>query len=77
MKETNNEVLLKFLEAGNVITTRNAPKKLGIADVRASIRDLRNKGYNILDKWVEGINRRGRKTHYKEYWIEIYKQGES
>lgn len=77
MKETNNEVLLKFLEAGNVVTTRNAPEELGIADVRANIRDLCNKGYNILDKWVEGINHRGRKTYYKEYWIDILKQGES
>lgn len=46
--ETNDEVLLKFLKAGNIITTRNAPEELGIADVRANIRNLRNSGYNPL-----------------------------
>lgn len=43
---------------------------LGIADVRANIRDLRNLGYDVKDKWVSGVNKRGRKTRYKEYWID-------
>lgn len=70
MSETNNQILLRFLKAGKIITTRNAPDMLGIADVRANIRDLRNLGYDIKDKWVSGINKRGRKTRYKEYWID-------
>lgn len=70
MKETNNEVLLKYLQDGHIVTTRTAPDKIGIADVRANIRDLRDAGYKILDKWVSSINRRGRKTRYKEYWLE-------
>ena len=65
-----NEVLLKYLQDGNVITTRTAPDKIGIADVRANIRDLRDAGIGIKDKWVSDINRRGRKTRYKEYWLE-------
>lgn len=43
---------------------------LGIADVRANIRDLRNLGYDVKDKWVSGVNKRSRKTRYKEYWID-------
>ena len=43
--------------------------ELGIADVRANIRDLRDLGYEILDRWVSGTNRRGRKTTYKEYFL--------
>lgn len=35
MNETNNEVLLKYLQEGNIVTTRTAPEKIGIADVRA------------------------------------------
>lgn len=70
MSETNNEILLKYLQEGNVVTTRNAPEELGIADVRANIRDLRDSGIEIKDKWVQSVNRRGRKTRYKEYWIE-------
>lgn len=67
--KTNNEILLEYLKEGNVVTTRTAPEKLGIADVRANIRDLRNDGYNIVDEWKTRTNRRGRKTRYKEYRI--------
>lgn len=69
MAKTNNQILLEYLQAGNIVTTRNAPDELGIADVRANIRDLRDLGYEILDRWVSGINRRGRKTTYKEYFL--------
>ena len=69
MSKTNNEILLEYLQAGNIVTTRNAPDELGIADVRANIRDLRDLGYEILDRWVSGTNRRGRKTTYKEYFL--------
>lgn len=69
MSKTNNEILLEYLQAGNIVTTRTAPDKLGIADVRANIRDLRDLGYEILDRWVNGINRRGRKTRSKEYFL--------
>lgn len=69
MTKTNNQILLEYLQAGNIVTTRNAPDELGIADVRANIRDLRGLGYEILDRWVSGTNRRGRKTTYKEYFL--------
>jgi hypothetical protein len=69
MAKTNNQILLEYLQAGNIVTTRNAPDELGIADVRANIRDLRDLGYEILDRWVSGTNRRGRKTSYKEYFL--------
>lgn len=52
MNETNDTILLKYLQAGNIITTRNAPEILGIADVRANIRNLRDKGIDVKDKWV-------------------------
>lgn len=42
MTKTNNQILLEYLQAGNIVTTRNAPDELGIADVRANIRDLRD-----------------------------------
>jgi biotin operon repressor len=69
MAKTNNQILLEYLQAGNIVTTRNAPDELGIADVRANIRDLRDLGYEILDRWVSSTNRRGRKTTYKEYFL--------
>ncbi len=68
---TQNEILLQHLKAGNIVTTRTAPDELGMADVRANIRDLRDAGHNILDRWVKGINRYGRPTRYKEYYIKV------
>ena len=70
MSMTNNELLLQHLLNGNIITTRTAPDELGIADVRANIRDLRDSGIEIKDRWVQSVNRRGRKTRFKEYFIE-------
>ena len=67
--ETNDQILLKHLFKGEIVTTRTAPDVLGISDVRANIRNLRNAGYNIQDRWVINENRRGRKTRYKEYFI--------
>ena len=72
---SNNETLLKHLQKGNIVTTRTAPDELGIADVRANIRDLRDLGYPIKDKWVKGINRRGKMTRYKEYFMDTKVKG--
>lgn len=66
---TQMQIVLNYLIAGNIITTREAPDELGIADVRAVIRDLRDLGYKILDRWVKGLNRYGKMTRYKEYFI--------
>ena len=74
-EKSKNETLLDYLKSGNIITTRTAPDELGIADVRANIRDLRDAGYEIKDKWVSGINRRGRKTRYKEYFMDTKVKG--
>lgn len=71
MKKTNNQILLEFLQNGGVVTTRIAPDVLGIADVRANIRDLRNMGYPVKDRKVSGFNRRGNKTFWKEYYMEM------
>ena len=70
MGKTNKEVLLEYLQKGNIVTTRTAPDEIGIADVRANIRDLRNAGIDVKDRWVESENRRGKKTRYKEYYME-------
>jgi hypothetical protein len=69
-KKTNNETLFEYLKKGKIVTTRNAPAELGIADVRANIRDLRNAGIEIKDRWVTSKNRRGNTTRYKEYFLE-------
>lgn len=71
MSKTNEQILLEYLQNGGIVTTRTAPDVLGIADVRGHIRDLRNQGIEVLDRWVKGKNRRGRETTYKEYYLEM------
>lgn len=66
----NDDILLKHLQSGKIVTTRTAPDELGIADVRANIRNLRNSGHNIKDKWVQTQNRHKRNVRYKEYYLE-------
>lgn len=69
--KTNNEILLEYLLKGNIVTTRTAPEVLGIADVRVDIRDLRDLGEAVKDKWVTSTNRHGKPTRYKEYFMEV------
>ena len=70
MAKTNFQITLEYLLTGKIITTRMAPAELGITDVRNYIATLRKKNYQISDRWVKGFNRRGKKTRYKEYFIE-------
>lgn len=37
---------------------------LGLCDPRSYIRELRYKGFNILDEWVQNED-----TRYKKYWL--------
>lgn len=37
---------------------------LGLCDPRSYIRTLRDKGFKIVDEWVEGKD-----TRFKKYWI--------
>ena len=65
----NDDILLKYLQKGKIVTTRTAPDELGIADVRANIRNLRNQGYEIKDRWATAKNRHNRSVRYKEYFL--------
>lgn len=62
--------ILEFLEKNKTITTLESVLKLGITDPQHYIMELRNEGYNITDKWINGTNRVGRKIRYKRYRLE-------
>ena len=61
--------ILKYMRDFGSITTFEAFTELGCTRLSEYIRQLRLE-YNILDKWVKGINRYGEKVEYKKYWIQ-------
>lgn len=67
---SQKERLLAYLEKNETITTLESVLKLGITDPQHYIMELRNEGYNITDKWINGTNRVGRKIKYKRYRLE-------
>ena len=62
--------ILQYLERCGTITTLESVMELGITDPQHYIMELRNEGYNITDKWINGTNRLGRKIRYKRYRLE-------
>jgi hypothetical protein len=43
--------------------------KLYIVDLQGVIRDLKDDGYKISDKWQPVVNIYGEKTRYKKYFL--------
>lgn len=67
---SQKERILEYLEKNKTITTLESVMRLGIMDPQHYIMELRNEGYKITDKWINGTNRVGRKIRYKRYRLE-------
>lgn len=67
MRQT--ERVLNHMQKYGPITGRMARDLYGIERLGARIWDLKKAGFDIRDQMVEGENRYGEKTHFKEYWI--------
>ena len=68
-KKSQTTAVLKYLLAGNVLTTKEASDKFGCTRLSARISDYKKEGYNIADSWMEGETRFGTPTRYKAYRI--------
>lgn len=67
---TQNEALLKHLQEGNKITSREAYNDLGITQLGRCINDLEKDGYVIKRRWKQVPTRHGDgTTKVKEYWL--------
>ncbi len=60
--------VLHHMQNVGPITSRTARDLYGIERLGARIWDLRQAGIEIKDQFVEGVNKYGDKTHFKEYW---------
>lgn len=63
------ERLMRYLSETNSITSIEAIEQLGDTRLAATICELRKKGVNIGDRWLESKNRWGETVRYKEYFI--------
>jgi hypothetical protein len=64
---TQQERILDYLQAGNVLTRLNAWEQLGILEAPARISELRTKGHTIKTKMVIVKNRYGEKVGIAEW----------
>ena len=56
---------IMLLSDGSKHTVMEISFRCHIGDPRSVIRDIRNRGIEVKDEWVEGDE-----TRYKRYWIE-------
>ena len=66
---TQKEMLLKYLKDNESITSLECVTKLFIIDLQGVIRNLKEDGYTILDKWEKRINLYGQKKRFKRYFL--------
>tara|TARA_B100001094_G_scaffold7119_1_gene6355 strand:+ start:4651 stop:4878 length:228 start_codon:yes stop_codon:yes gene_type:complete len=64
---THKQILFDYLRQGNKITTRDAMLDLGIGDLQGVIRDLKEAGVGIKDKYISVPTRYGKNATVKEY----------
>ena len=64
---TQNDWVLKRLQSGQTLSSRDAVLEYGIQDLPKRISELRREGHNIVSKRVDAANRYGMRTHWNEY----------
>ena len=66
-KESQRLWVLKRLQNGETLSSRDAVLNYGVQDLPKRISELRQMGYPIESERVNGENRRGEKTHWNVY----------
>ena len=66
---TQKEMLLKYLMDNESITSLECVTKLFIIDLQGVVRNLKEDGYTILDKWEKRVNLYGQKKRFKRYFL--------
>ena len=66
---TQKEMLLKYLMDNESITSLECVTKLFIIDLQGVVRNLKEDGHTILDKWEKRVNMYGQKKRFKRYYL--------
>ena len=63
------QLIVGYLKKHKYITTRSAMTDLGILRLASRISEMKGYGYKIGDEFVTVIDRFGKKTKIKRYWL--------
>ena len=69
MKNTQNQWVLRQLENGARLSSRDAVLNYGIQDLPKRISELRTAGHEIESQRVDYQYQDGRRTHWNVYWM--------
>lgn len=70
MYKTQIESILTHMQKNRQgITSLQSYNIYNITRLGARIYDLKGKGYNISDRWIEKTNNDGVKTRFKQYYL--------
>jgi hypothetical protein len=67
-KQSQDSVVLQYLQKGKTISTAEAFKLFGIVDLQSVIRNIR-KTTDVQGKWIKCKNQYGEPTRYKQYFL--------
>ena len=70
MTDSQNKWVLRQLERGQRLSSRDSVLEYGVQDLPKRISELRQLGHKIESVRVNGTNRQGRSTHWNLYWME-------
>lgn len=66
-KHTQNAWVLSQLEAGKVLSSKDAVLNYGIQDLPKRISELRREGHKIESERIDYVYADGRRTHWNVY----------
>ena len=69
MKNTQKELILKYIADFGYITSFQAYQDLGITQLATRIKELKAKGYEFKTEDVRTKNRYGKPSHYYKYYL--------
>lgn len=69
MKTNQHTQIIEHMKEKGKITSFTATVRLGVCNLPQRIKELKAKGFNIGDRTKKHVNRYGRKTSYKEYYL--------
>lgn len=71
MKETQTEMILRYLEMHGSISQKEAAEALGCYRLSARIFDLKALGFDIRKEMASEKNRFGVPTTFARYWLKV------
>lgn len=69
-REAQTRQILRFMEAGNIVTQRIASREFDCDRLGARIWDLKHAGVPVQDDWEYKLDENGKVVKkWKKYWI--------